>query len=636
MISVKALFSISKRMILCIFLVQALIIGAQAQSFVRYYDSVMVLDGGISAGVSWGDYDNDGNLDLFVANWLGQDNYLYRSNGDGTFTKITEGNVVSSGGHSSGGCWCDYDNDGDLDLFVTNQQNQHNLLFKNNGDGTFAQIKKGPLVNDYGHSYAGAWGDYDNDGFADLYVSNSGNQRNFLYKNNGDGTFAKVKTTGATSEFSSSWTANWGDYNNDGYLDLFVPVINGNNELYENRGDGTFTKITGGSIVSDGGPSYAGAWGDYNNDGYLDLAVANLSSSLPNAANFLYTNNGDGTFTRVTEGVLVTDGNASFNVCWADFDNDGYLDLLDVTWNAVDNLYRNNGDGTFSRTRAGAVGTQTGYASGSTATDCNNDGFMDINVANWDNQNNYIFINRGTENHFLKVKLIGSKSNRNAIGARVVTTHGQSSSPVNQVRQVMSNVGLRSQGGYELIFGLKDAKAVDTITVYWPSGKKDKFENIKANQMLIIDEDKGIIKKKEYVAESPASRAELSFVDLLYKITQKKGAEEAIKKYDDLKKNQKDKYIFDQRQLVSLGYRLLGEAKVKEAIAIFKLNASEYPKSANALDSLAEAYIKDGNYKKAVETYRKVLEVVGQDIYENQSFLETLELNAKHFINELT
>src|SRR5262245_11518942 len=194
-------------------------------------------------------------------------------------------------GSSTSVAWGDYLNDGHIDLFVANTQSADNWLFHNVGGSNFIQIVTGPIVSDGGNSYGGVWGDYDNDGFLDMFVVNA-NQSNFLYHNDGGTNFTRITSGGIVNEGArSSFACAWGDYDRDGYLDLFVANREGeSNFLYHNNGNGTFSRITAGSIVNDGGDSSGCAWGDYDNDGNLDLFVAN--DTLEN--NFLYRNNGDG------------------------------------------------------------------------------------------------------------------------------------------------------------------------------------------------------------------------------------------------------------------------------------------------------------------------------------------------------
>ena len=271
--------------------------------FTKITSGQLVTDGGASRSVNWVDYDNDGVLDLFVSNGLstGQNNFLYHGNGSPnyTFTKITGSPITSDNEKSDGSTWADFDNDGDLDAFVVNWYGDNNMFYWNNGNGTFTQSTTGPTVNDGGYSETASWGDYDNDGFVDLYVPNSGGTlENFLYHNNGDQTFTKITSGDIVTETFHSRGVSWIDYDNDGDEDMFVANENGeNNNLYKNMLKETsspdFVKITSGTIVNDGGESWSASWGDYDNDGDQDVFVTNFAGEN----NFLYQNNDDGTFT---------------------------------------------------------------------------------------------------------------------------------------------------------------------------------------------------------------------------------------------------------------------------------------------------------------------------------------------------
>jgi len=293
--------------------------------------SASVIDGGGSIGSSWGDYDNDGHLDLFVTNRSGQVKFLYRNKGDGTFVRITNGDIVDRGGRSRGSSWGDYNNDGNLDLFVANIESQNNFLYRNNGDGTFSKITAGKIVKDGGNSRGSNWGDYDNDGDLDLFVTNQSGQSNFLYRNNGNGTFTRITDGQIVNDGGDSIGSSWGDYDNDGDLDLFVTNRNGeNNFLYRNNGNSTFSKITDGVIVNDGGHSLGSGWADFDNDGNLDLFIAEFNDVDQNLLgnNFLYRNKGDGTFAKITTGSIVNDAGRSFGSSWGDYNGDGYVDLF--------------------------------------------------------------------------------------------------------------------------------------------------------------------------------------------------------------------------------------------------------------------------------------------------------------------
>jgi hypothetical protein len=272
----------------------------------------------------WGDYDNDGDIDLFVTNNIGYGNFLYRNEGNGVFVSILSDPIVNYIGYSHGAAWADYDNDGYLDMFIADFfSTRFNKLYHNNGDGTFREVLSSPLVTDASFSVSAVWGDYDNDRDQDLFVANTNGENNFLYRNDGNGNFTKITSGVIVNDGGKSTGASWGDYDNDLDLDLFVANAgNENNFLYQNNGDGTFTKITNSVISSSGGHSHGSTWGDMDNNGYIDLIVGNDQGGNNN----MFLNNGDGTFTALNNDVT-QDGGKSFGLALADIDNDCDLDL---------------------------------------------------------------------------------------------------------------------------------------------------------------------------------------------------------------------------------------------------------------------------------------------------------------------
>jgi hypothetical protein len=313
-------------------------------TFAKLASSATGLTGsGLGSG-SWADFDNDGHLDLFIAGV----NALYRNNGNGTFTKV----LFNAGGiNSYCASWADFDNDGFTDLFLGNYYTGGlNGFFHNNGNGTFTRITNSLPALDRSNSQGVSWGDYDNDGWLDLFVANTGGQKCFLYHNEGNGAFSKITNSPVTTVAGNFACGAWGDYDNDGYLDLFVCGYNQKHFLWHNNRDGTFSAATNaGSIVTDAGDDQTCAWADYDNDGYIDLFVTNggLTHGLKDS---LYRNNGDGSFTRISRGSLVNDNGEGGAAAWGDLNRDGFLDLFVSNFQNISTgdkenyLYLNNGN----------------------------------------------------------------------------------------------------------------------------------------------------------------------------------------------------------------------------------------------------------------------------------------------------
>lgn len=466
-------------------------------TFTKITTGPVVTDGGRSGGGAWADYDGDGYLDLFVSNGTAggalEKNFLYRNNGNGTFTKVTTGIIVTEATDSHGGAWGDCDNDGYPDLFVPSYRFRNDLLYRNNGDGSFTKITNGPVVTGGQFASGGAaWADFDNDGYLDLYVPTFYDipTVNRFFRNNRDGNFSRVTNSPAVSE-SGDWTvAAWGDYDNDGQIDLFVSRYFGaNNALYRNTGHGSFIRISAGRIVNDGGNSIGSAWADYDNDGFFDLFVANGGPSSADASfNFLYHNNGDGTFTKNTSDITTRDFGSWATCAWGDYDNDGFIDLFvanQVTKNA---LYHNNGDSTFTKITTGSP-SNDGRSFGCSWGDSDNDGFLDLFVANGDGsgpKTNFLYRNNGNSNACLKVKLVGTQSNRSGIGAKVRVTARIRGNSIRQLRQISGGAG--GQSSLQAHFGLGDATNIDTVRVEWPSGTVQEFRDVEVKQFLTVTE----------------------------------------------------------------------------------------------------------------------------------------------------
>ena len=432
---------------------------ADGQTFTRVITGDIVTNPTFSWGCAFGDFNNDGRLDLFVGN--NGVNALYMGNGDSTFIKITTGPVGTDGGNSRGGSWGDYDNDGSLDLFVPNNGTD-NFLYHNNGPDSgfsFTKVTGDTIVNDGTDSRGSSWGDYDNDGFIDMIVARNGD--NFLYHNNGNGTFTQVDTGSVVSDGGFSIGPTWCDYDNDGDIDLFIANMSfGGNFLYVNNGNGSFTRVTTGPVGTDAGNGAAGSWVDFDNDGDFDLFVANAPGT-----NFLYVNNGADSgysFTKITAGPIATDAGTSYGSTWADFDSDGDLDLFVANNNNPSFYYMNNGPPDYNFTKLTSINLATDPAGswGSCVGDIDNDGDLDVFIANL--TTNSLYLNDGNSNHWITIKCKGTTSNQAALGARVSVKATISGTPRWQVRDVVGQTTYYSQSSLNISIGIGDAATVDS------------------------------------------------------------------------------------------------------------------------------------------------------------------------------
>ena len=463
-----------------------------SQQFVRITEGSSVADGGDSRSVNWIDYDNDGWLDLFVTNGPsgGAHNFLYKNNGDGAFSKITGNAVTTDGASSDGSSWGDFDNDGDIDLFVANWYGQNNLLYKNDGGSVFTLLTSSVVSADGGYSEAGSWGDYNNDGLIDLYVCNSaGTRRNYFYSNNGGGAFAKITTGVQSSDAFYSRSADWLDIDNDGDVDLFVANEENQDEnIYINNGNGTFTAGQIFSLIGHAGNSASSSWEDVDNDGDFDCFIANYN----NQHNVLLLRNNDLTFTKVTGDPVVTDGGNSFGSVFGDVDNDGDLDLFVTnaftTGTTTNFFYRNSGNGAF--TKDTSFNGDAGWSYGAAFGDYDRDGYLDLFIAKcYDKtENNALYKNNGSGNNWLLLDLVGIVSNRSAIGAVVKAKAIIGGNPVRQMRRVSGQTGYCSQT-LQLHFGLGDASVIDSLTITWPSGIVQTLTGVSVNERLTVTED---------------------------------------------------------------------------------------------------------------------------------------------------
>jgi len=480
--------------ILAIGVVLVAVTASHAQTtFTKITTGPVVNDLGVFTRPVWADFNNDGFLDLFVSGFVDRINVFYLNNGDGTFTKRTQGDPVQDVDFHSGCVAGDIDNDGQIDLLVSAgviaSNPRRNKLYHNMGNAMFNQVSGGAITNQLGYFDACAWADYDKDGFLDLVITDdpsNGGGRTWLFHNNGDATFTRLPST-SLPESSAGGGVLWSDYDNDGYVDLTVvnAVANGRNFLYHNNRNGTFTRITTNAIATDVWLSGAtsGAWGDFDNDGLPDLFIVGN-----NTANRLYHNEGNGRFTSITSGPMLQLGNGG--AVWGDYDNDGYLDLFVTCYDGQNGLFHNNGDGTFTEVDSEPPVNDLHCAS-SAFVDYDNDGFLDLFLtrALFDGSlvSNSLYHNNGNTNSWLEVKLVGTVANRSGIGAKVRVKATINGKTFWQMREINNGGGWTIQ---PLVahFGLGNATNIETLRIEWPSDTVQEIQNVAPKQILTITE----------------------------------------------------------------------------------------------------------------------------------------------------
>ncbi len=464
-----------------------------AQYFTKITDGDIVNTLSDSRSCNWIDFNNDGWQDVQITNgkYPGENNMLYINNGDGTFETVVSGAIVSDLKPSDGATWADHDNDGDIDCFVVNWYGVDNLFYDNNGDETFTQVTVGTIVEDNGYSETASWGDYNNDSYVDIYVSNSGGtKKNYLYKNNGDGSFLKITDGEMVNDNDSTRSVNWVDYDMDGDADIFVTSeANQHERLYRNNGDETFTSITDNALVTDAGSTMSSSWGDIDNDGDLDVFLANDQGN-----DALFRNDGDNVFTKLSSDIVCNNGGNSFGSNFADIDNDGDLDLFVTNsfgggpWNNF--LYLNDATGVFTAVTTDVTTTDMGWSYGNAFGDYDKDGDMDLLVANCYGgaQNNVLYKNETTGNNWMVINCTGMVSNKSAIGAIVKVKAMINGEMIWQMRDITAQSGYCGQNMLPAHFGLGDATIIDSIIIKWPSGIVDEFAAVYAGQYLNVTE----------------------------------------------------------------------------------------------------------------------------------------------------
>ena len=452
-------------------------------------------DGGLSRGVAWGDYDADGDPDLYVANSNGQWNALYRNDGQGLFKKMTASyhkvsEAVIHGGNSQGAHWIDYDDDGDLDLYVTSRGEEACLLFRNDSMQEFIRIEDSPLTAEGISASMACWADFDQDGDLDVFLAGYG-QPNALFENQGTGLFIAVENSKLTDNHEGRARAcACADADHDGLPELYVANARKPNSYFKNLGNWQFTQLETGHLVEDIGYSYGVSWADFDNDGDLDLFVANFDKE-----NFLYENDGDGNFTPITEGIIASEkGGASKGHSWGDYDNDGDLDLYIANGTYGPDmrnfLFLNRGDGSFDKDSLGDFHHHADTSAGAAHADFDRDGDLDIFVANWGSRDqvNRLYENISVGGHWISLRLRGTRSNKYGVGSQVTLFTSNRSNTKKLYRWMYPTTGYASQNDYELHFGLGSFTSIDSLHIYWPLGVKDVHRNVKLNTHWLASE----------------------------------------------------------------------------------------------------------------------------------------------------
>ena len=337
--------------------------------FTAVTGSPIVTDGQPSDGATWADTDNDGDPDCYVSNWYNTSNLFYINGGSGTFSNGSTG-VTTTGGYCETAAWGDYDRDGKVDLYVTNSAGQNkNFLFHNDGNNTFSRITTGTIATDSTDSRCVNWTDIDGDGDLDVFVTNESGQNELMYRNDGTG-FVKVTSGAIVNSGGNTMSSSWGDYDNDGDLDVYIANDGTPSALYRNDGNFSFMQIASDTVSKTIGHSLSSAWSDMDNDGDLDLFVTNaFGSGL--LKNYMYLNNGAAGFSRIDTAALTMDNEWTYGCAFGDYDNDGFEDLAVATCrfggvDRADLLFHNNGNNnkwitiklTGSTTNKSAIGTK--------------------------------------------------------------------------------------------------------------------------------------------------------------------------------------------------------------------------------------------------------------------------------------
>ena len=399
------------------------------------------------------DVDNDGDLDLFFTTQFGVPNLLYQNNGTGGFTAWEAGDLTSDHTNSPGACWCDYDLDGDMDVFVVNRDGEPDNLYVNNGKGTFKRKKEGPWILNKGDGRSCVWGDLNGDGHLDLYVTNfvvkdqngkvTGKHRNYAYFGTGDGGFNEIDEGAFVQDKNASYGASFTDFDYDGDLDIYVTNVASSDEnaFYENLGEGIFGIVQNDASYEVRRPSKGQTWGDFNNDSRLDLYVANGTEGYPEIQNFLFLGQEDASMKRVYNALPAVEAHISAGTASGDLDRDGDLDIYVCNW-----------------------GT--------------------------DSMANDLYLNTSASKNWIVFQLAGTKSNALGLGSWITLTMEDGSV---QTRFFSRDTGYGSENAPEVHFGLGESQ-IQKVEIQWPSEIKQTAQDLEVNHYYKAIEGESIKK----------------------------------------------------------------------------------------------------------------------------------------------
>jgi len=501
----------------------ALTTPVMAQDFAKVTDPANPIvtsgagPGGSFIGSAWVDTDDDGDLDLFIVR-----NGLYRNDGSGTFVSLP--GAITSQGSATGTTWADVDNDGDLDCFVIGGAPSGSALYRNLGGNTFAKVTTGVLGDTLTHfGWAGAFADYDRDGWVDLVIAapvgfNGITGPNRLLHNEGGGVFSRVDSSTVATGLAFYTVPSWSDFDVDGDPDLFIGSGSGGggllvDNLYRNRLEtqpGWLERYTTAPLASDLHDGQLYNWIDYDNDGDLDVYLTNFGGN----ANNLYANLGGGVFVKRTAaevGPIASDISPSLASIWEDFDNDGDLDCYVTNAQTFAARFYRNDAGVFTGL---AINTLTGGGPhwGATAGDYDGDGRVDLYV-NGNAAAHGLYRNTTVNsNHWLDVRLRGTVSNRAGIGARVRVRSAIGGVPRWQMRETSTQNSFDGMNRLDTHFGLAEGTVVDSLVVEWPSGLVSVRTQVPADGLVEVHESGGVTAVTASLVESVAEPGRVRIV----------------------------------------------------------------------------------------------------------------------------